>query len=188
MVPALALSEIQAAAVQAAPIGIVPLNDPDCLLTASGTVSTSKTNEYRLGVNQPVVAAGNDSGALIPYCNNMISVAPSFFLANQAKFLTLTSPAACVGNNLFTFLCMRYLMSLTQLTCPVAQEVQPVKCATDGNGVATSCTINLSATATGTATATAKGGAGATTAASGSATATATGAAKGGKMAGMGRV
>ena len=176
MVPALALSEIQAAAVQAAPIGLVPLNDPDCLLTNGGTVSTDKTNEYRLGVNQPVVAAGNDSGALVPYCNNMIAVAPTFLSLNQAKFTGITSPAPCVGNNLFTFMCMRFIMSLTQLTCPVAQEAQPIKCATDGNGVATSCSINLKASATGKSAA-----------AGGAANATTTGGSpKKTKMAGMG--
>lgn len=161
MVPALALSEIQASNLQQAPIGLVPLNDPDTLLTNGATVSTAKTNEYRLGVNQPVVAAGNDSGALVPYCNSMLSVAPTFFANNQAKFIGQTTPAACVGNNLFTFMCQRFITSLTQLTCPVAQEVNPVVCQQDGNGVATSCTINLKATATaatgGTGTAAAVG-------------------------------
>lgn len=153
-VPALALSELQAASLQAAPIGLVPLNDPDTLLTNGATISTGKTNQYRLGVNQPVVNSGNatiTSGALAPYCNSMLSVAPTFFSLNQAKFIGQTTPAACVGNNLFTFLCMRFIMSLTQLKCPVAQEVNPVKCMTNTAGVATSCTINLKATATGVA-------------------------------------
>ncbi|KAF4632232.1 hypothetical protein G7Y89_g5895 [Cudoniella acicularis] len=149
-VPALALSELQAGALQQAPIGLVPLNDPDTLLTNGGTVSTAKTNEYRLGVNQPLVAAGNDSGALIPYCDGMLSVGPKFFADNEATFIGQTTPDACVGNNLFTFMCMRFIMSLTQLTCPVSQEVDPVVCQTDSTGAATSCTINLSATATAT--------------------------------------
>jgi hypothetical protein len=149
--PALALSELQAAALQAVPIGLVPLNDPDTLLTNGGTVSTDKTNQYRLGVNQPVVNAGNSttSGALLNYCNNMLAVAPTFLANNEAKFIGQTTPAACVGNNLFTFLCNRFIMSLTQLTCPIAQEVNPVKCQTNTAGVATSCTVNLKATATG---------------------------------------
>lgn len=188
MVPALALSEIQAAALQVAPIGFVPLNDPDTLLTNGGTVSTAKTNEYRLGVNQPVVAAGNTSGALIPYCNGMLAVAPTFLAGNQAKFIGQTTPAACVGNNLFTFLCQRFIMSLTQLTCPVAQEVNPVMCKTDGNGVATSCTINLKATATaatgGTGTAAAVGAT--TTGTSKAAGATGGAAPRPSKMIGMG--
>jgi hypothetical protein len=181
-VPALALSEIQASKLQAAPIGLVPLNDPDTLLTASGSVSDSKTNQYRLGVNQPVVDAADatTSGALDTYCNNMLSVAPSFFALNQAKFIGQTTPDACVGSNLFTFMCERFIMSLTQLTCPVAQEVNPVVCQTNSAGVATSCTINLSATATGTA------GATATSAASAPAGATTTAASNAGGAGGKG--
>jgi hypothetical protein len=149
MVPALALSELQASAKQLAPIGLVPLNDPDTLLTASGTVSTDKTNAYRLGVNQPPVAAGTDSGALVPFCQDMVSVAPPFFKGYQTLFTGQTTPDACVGNNLFTFLCERYLMSLTQLTCPPsAIPVQPVVCKVDGNGAATSCTITLTGNST----------------------------------------
>ena len=160
-VPALALSELQASKLQASPVGLVPLNDPDTLLTASGTVSTSKTNQYRLGVNQPVVDAANatTSGALDTYCNNMLAVAPTFLANNQAKFIGQTTPDACVGSNLFTFMCERFIMSLTQLTCPVAQEVDPVVCQTNSAGAATSCTINLTATATGAATGTATGAA-----------------------------
>jgi hypothetical protein len=143
--PALALSELQANAKQAAPIGLVPLNDPDTLLTNGGTVSTDKTNQYRLGVNQPVVSAGANSGALVPYCNDMVAVAPLFFKGFENVFITQTTPAATVGNNLFTFLCERYLMSLTQLTCPPA-AVQPVVCQVDGTGAATSCVITLANT------------------------------------------
>jgi hypothetical protein len=144
MVPALVLSELQASAKQAAPIGLVPLNDPDTLLTASGTVSTQKTDAYRLGVNQPVLSA-NASGALIPYCQDMVSVAPPFLKGFETIFTAATTPDACVGNNLFTFLSERYLMSLMQLTCPPsAIPFQPVVCQLDGNGAATSCTITLS--------------------------------------------
>jgi hypothetical protein len=59
MTPALALSELQAVSLQAAPIGLVSLNDPDMLLTNVATISTDKTNQYRLGVNQPVVTAAS---------------------------------------------------------------------------------------------------------------------------------
>lgn len=157
MVPALALSELQASKLQTAPIGLVPLNDPDTLLTANGAVSTAKTNQYRAGVGQPIISAGNNSGALIPYCNSMLAVAPTFLANNQAKFIGQTSPAACVGNNLFTFLCERFIMSLTQLGCPAA--VNPVACTLDGNGVAISCTVNLKATgATAVASSTVKSG------------------------------
>lgn len=143
-VPALALSELQASAKQQAPIGLVPINDPDCLLTASGNTSIAKTNAYRLGVNQPIVAAGADDGALVPYCQNMVAIAPSFLKGFETIFVGQGSPAPTVGNNLFTFLANRYLMSLMQLTCPPsAIPFQPVVCTVDGNGAATSCVITL---------------------------------------------
>lgn len=143
-VPALALSELQANSKQLAPIAFVPLNDPDCLLTASGTVSTAKTDAYRLGVNQPIVAAGPANGSLVPYCQGLVDIAPPFLKGFETIFAGQTTPDACVGNNLFTFLANRYLMSLTQLTCPPsAIPFQPVVCKFDGNGAATSCVITL---------------------------------------------
>jgi hypothetical protein len=144
-VGSLVTQELQARAFQQAPIANVPVNDPDCLLTANGALSVDKTNAYRLGVNQ--VPVSQDPGSLVPYCNNMISIAPPFLKINQATFTGATTPDAGVGNSLFTFLCNRYLMSLAMLTCP-ANPNQPVACQFDGNGAATSCTITLSANAT----------------------------------------
>jgi hypothetical protein len=160
-VGSLVTQELQARQFQQAPIGNVPLNDPDCLLTSDGDVSVAKTNAYRLGVNQPTVA--QDPGTLDSFCDNMVSVAPPFFLQNQAAFAAATSPDTGVGSNLFTFLCNRYLMSLMMLTCPPNPN-QPVTCQLDGNGAATSCTINLSLNSTtGSANATGTTGAGAGT-------------------------
>jgi len=140
----LALNELLAKARQSAPIALVPLNDPDTLLTSDGQVSPAKTNAYRLGVNQPfLTASGPDDGALDFYCNGMIEIAPRFFLDNQDTFTGMTSPATSVGNNLFTFMCNRYLESLTMLGCP-ENSTQPVACTLDSSGAATSCTINSS--------------------------------------------
>ncbi|MCJ1405396.1 hypothetical protein MMC11_008624 [Xylographa trunciseda] len=158
MSSALALSEIQANQLQAQPIGLVPLNDPDCLTTAAGVVSPDKTNAYRLGVNQPIVAGSaaatvdptGVTGALVPYCNNMVAIAPPFFAGFQNVFINQASPALNVGTNLFTFLCERYLMSLTQLVCPPA-AFQPVVCQLNGAGAASSCVITLATNTTGTA-------------------------------------
>lgn len=174
MVGSLATQELQARSFQQAPIANVPLNDPDCLLTANGDLSTDKTNAYRLGVNQ--VPVSQDPGTLSSFCSNMISIAPPFLKINQATFTGATTPDAGVGNNLFTFLCNRYLMSLTMLTCP-PDPAQPVTCQLDGNGAATSCTINISANAT-------MGAAGATGAATSTATSAAGG--MGGKGGGKG--
>lgn len=147
-VPALALQELQARTHQQAPIALVPLNDPDCLLTASGAVSHAKTNAYRVGVNQPLLSRGPDFGALDFYCNGMMSKAPGFLLSNEEVFAKQTSPMPSLGNNLFTFMCARYLMSLMMLGCS-ANVQQPVQIATNSIGVATACTIgNAAATAT----------------------------------------
>ncbi|MCJ1388380.1 hypothetical protein MMC18_001227 [Xylographa bjoerkii] len=162
MSSALALSEIQASQLQAAPIGLVPLNDPDTLTTAAGTVSPGKTNAYRLGVNQPIISGSSAAtvdptgvtGALVPYCNNMVAVAPAFFAGFQNVFINQMTPAANVGTNLFTFLCERYLMSLTQLKCPPA-AFQPVVCQLNGLGAASSCVITLNGTMTTNTTGTA---------------------------------
>lgn len=176
MVGSLVTQELQARQFQAAPIANVPVNDPDCLLTSNGALSTAKTNAYRLGVDQ--VPVSQDPGTLSVFCNNMISIAPPFFLINQAGFTAATTPDAGVGSNLFTFLCNRYLMSLTMLTCPV-NPAQPVTCQFDGAGAATSCTINISANAT-------MGAAGATGTGAGAGAGTSTTAGAVGGMGGMG--
>jgi hypothetical protein len=151
----LASGELSAAAGQAAPISLIPLNDPDTLITVNGAntggTSVTKTNTYRLGVNQNVINNA-DSGALIPYCTNLQNVQPPFLLTNQAKFSGITSPAANIGSNLFTFMCSRFLTSLTQLGCPAPAGGQTVTITTDGNGVATACTIVLNAHTTATTT------------------------------------
>jgi hypothetical protein len=59
----------------------------------------------------------------------------------------MISLAAGVANNLFTFMCEIYLVSLTQLKYPAVAE-HPIVYATNGAGAANSCTINLGTTAT----------------------------------------
>ena len=57
-VSSLATNELQALFLQQEPIALIPLNDPDTLLTANGEQSFAKTNAYRIGVNQPVLGPG----------------------------------------------------------------------------------------------------------------------------------
>lgn len=144
-VSSLATSELQANQLQQSPIALVPLNDPDCLLTSNGDVSVAKTDAYRSGVNQPQVSDSSPAvaGQLDFYCNSMIDLQPSFILSFQDKFSATTSPDSMTGNNLFTFMCARYLMSLQQLNCPSAGS-QAVAIKTDNAGVATACTIQNS--------------------------------------------
>ncbi|MCJ1476893.1 hypothetical protein MMC13_005562 [Lambiella insularis] len=159
MVVSLAANEIQAAQLQAPPLSMVPLKDPDCLLTATGALSVPKTNAYRLGVNQQPVAGNTNAtvdptgvtGALVPYCNGLNEVAPPFLADFQKVFINMPSPAACVGTNFFTFLCNRVLMSEMLLGCP-PPAVNPIVCQFNGCGAATSCVITLGSPAAGNAT------------------------------------
>jgi hypothetical protein len=144
-VAALALSELQAS-LQVNP-ALVPLNDPDCITTKGGAISIEKTNAYRLGVGQPLVGTGNTSGALQPYCNGLVAGTPPFLKGFETTFTAAPSPDTAVGNSLFTFLSARYLGALTNLKCP-PPAFQPIVCATDKTGAATSCVITLANTGT----------------------------------------
>lgn len=148
LVSSLATQELQAGLYQKTPLALVPIGDPDCLLTASGAISNDKTNNYRIGVNQPLLnAANSDNGSTLSYCNNMVEFAPPWLLINEAIFSAQATPDPAVGNNLFTFLCNRYLQSFVNLACTPTVP-QTLTCQLDGNGAATSCTI-VSATAGG---------------------------------------
>jgi hypothetical protein len=154
LVSSLATQELQAGLFQKTPLALVPIGDPDCLLTASGAISTDKTNNYRIGVNQPLLGAANsDNGDTLTFCNNMVEFAPPWLLINEAVFQGQATPDPGVGNNLFTFLCNRYLQSFTNLAC-TPTLTQTVSCQLDGNGAATSCTIASSATGGGGANST----------------------------------
>lgn len=145
LVSSLATQELQAGLYQKTPLALVPIGDPDCLLTASGATSTDKTNNYRIGVNQPLLGAANsDNGDTLTYCNNMVEFGPPWLLINEAVFQGQATPDPGVGNTLFTFLCNRYLQSFTNLAC-TPTLTQTVSCQLDGDGAATSCTIASSA-------------------------------------------
>ena len=140
-VSSLATQELQALIYQQEPIALIPLNNPDALLTASQSQSPSKTNAYRIGVNQPQLGTGSntDDGSPTNYCNNMVNIQPPFLKAFQNQFTNAMTPDAGIGNNLFTFLANRFLQSLTNLACQ--NQNIPVQCTLDGNGAATACTI-----------------------------------------------
>lgn len=140
-VSALSTQELQALLYQQNPIALIPLNNPDTLLTASGSQSPAKTNTYRIGVNQPQLGMGSNSndGSPTDYCNNLVNLQPPFLASFQNRFTNVMTPDAGTGNNLFTFLSNRFLMSLTNLGC--TNQNIPVQCQQDGNGAATACTI-----------------------------------------------
>src|SRR6266700_5507601 len=139
-----ALDELLAAAPRNAPRipALVPENDP-MVLDANGNLDPAKTNLYRAEVGQPAISRQNgrfDSPA--NYCQNMINIQGPFLMANQAVLAGGPSPVPDVGNNLFTFLANRLLQSFDNLGCKNFGLTNPVQVVTDGNGAATSATIN----------------------------------------------
>ena len=150
MVGSLATQELQASIFQKEPIALIPLNDPDTVLTSDGSESADKTNAYRIGVNMPLLGADStttDDGSGATYCDNMIVVQAPFLAQFQTALTAAATPDDTVGNNLFTFLANRYLQSITNLGC-INTNI-PITCVLDANQVATSCTISASGTGTG---------------------------------------
>src|SRR5581483_7171519 len=78
---ALALDELQAAAHQAAPSALVPLNDP--MTGVGGGQSTQKTNLYRAGVDQAALPAGQRPSA---YCRDMDAIQTARLQRDLARF------------------------------------------------------------------------------------------------------
>ena len=139
-----ALDELLAAAPRNAPRipALVPENDP-MVLDANGNLDPAKTNLYRAEVGQPAISRSNDRwDSPANYCQNMINIQGPFLTANQAVFAGGPSPVPDVGNNLFTFLANRLLQSFDNLGCKNFGLTNPVQVVTDGNGAATSATIN----------------------------------------------
>jgi hypothetical protein len=65
-VDSLALNELQAAAAQAQPAALVPVNDP--MVQVDGKPSVTKTNLYRAGVNMPPLDSTTDTAT--DYCHD----------------------------------------------------------------------------------------------------------------------
>jgi hypothetical protein len=121
----LALDEIQANADQGAPSALVPLNDP--MTTVAGAFSTTKTNLYRAGVDQPPLPTGETPKA---YCQDMDSIQTARLELDQTRFTAAQSPDTGAATNLLTFLAQRLQASFVNLNCtsfgltnPVSSEV-----------------------------------------------------------------
>jgi len=136
------LDELSAAKNQAAPIALVPENDEMTLV--NNAFSATKTNQYRADIGQDPISAANDAAdSPANYCQNMVNIQSVFLNNNQALLATGGSPVPAVGNNLFTFLANRLLMSFTNLNCGNFGLTNPVTVTLDGNGVATAATLNV---------------------------------------------
>ncbi|MFB9238666.1 hypothetical protein ACFFWC_24585 [Plantactinospora siamensis] len=109
----LALDELQAAADQAAPVALVPPNDP--MTEAEGHLSVAKLNLYRQGVDMPPVADTRDLAA--PYCQQLVELAPARLQRDRDLTRRAASPDPGAANSLFTFLAQRLSGSYGNLGC-----------------------------------------------------------------------
>jgi hypothetical protein len=136
-----ALDELSAARSQAAPVALVPENDP--MVLVSNGVSATKTNHYRSMVGQPAISAGNNAAdSPANFCRNMINIQTRFLSNNEALLATGPSPVPSVGDNLLTFMANRLVMSYANLNCKNFGLANQVKVTLNGNGVATSATFD----------------------------------------------
>jgi len=132
----LALDELQAAAHQAAPAALVPLNDP-MTATAAGS-SAQKTNLYRLGVDQSALPAGQRPAA---YCRDMDAIQTARLKRDYARFAAAPSPDPG-ADSLLTFLAGRLRGSFVNLGCDQYGLTNPISSEqTDDSGVLVSFTF-----------------------------------------------
>jgi hypothetical protein len=135
-----ALDELSAAKSQAAPVALVPENDPMAMV--NGALNATKTNHYRSMVGQPDISAKNDAAdSPANYCQNMMNIQARFLSNHEALLASAPSPVPSVGNNLLSFMANRLIMSYVNLSCQKFGVKNPVKVGFDNNGVATSATF-----------------------------------------------
>ena len=139
-VTSLPLNELQAAALQAKPVALVPNFDPMVLVNNQRNIN--KLSTYRAGVDQPQIGNPQQASGRA-YCLNLMNVAPGR-LALDAQFTSqAASPDAALANNLFNFLGQRFAATWTNLTCQLLTgKASPITVKTDGNGVAIDTMIN----------------------------------------------
>jgi hypothetical protein len=144
-----ALDELSAARSQAAPVALVPENDP--MVLVGNALSAAKTDRYRSNVGQPIISTKNDAAdSPVNFCQNMINIQTRFLSDNETLLSSGSSPVPSVGNNLLTFMANRLIMSYTNLNCQDFALANPVKVTLNGNGTATAATFDTTKqTATG---------------------------------------
>jgi len=72
----------------------------------NGNANLTKTNLYRLGVDQPTTSSYNDIDTA-RYCRQLLRIAPQRMLANKGALTAFASPDAGAANSLYTFLAQR---------------------------------------------------------------------------------
>lgn len=136
MVSALPLDELQAAAHQAAPVALIPAGDP--MVLVGNDQSLTKTNLYRMGVNQP---AANDlnQASTKTYCQNLLDIGVPRMKLDAPITIQQPSPDPAAANNLFTFLAQRFnaTWGADGINCKgLLGKASPIKVKTNGDGVA----------------------------------------------------
>jgi len=136
-----ALDELSAARSQAAPVALVPENDP--MVLVGNARSAAKTNRYRSNVGQPLISTKNNAvDSPANFCRNMINIQTRFLSDNETLLESGPSPVPSVGNNLLTFMANRLIMSYTNLKCQDFALANPVKVTLNGSGVVTAATFD----------------------------------------------
>jgi len=137
-----ALDELLSAKNQPRIAALVPEND-EMTLDGNGQFDVAKTDLYREEVGQaPINAQNNQTSSPANYCQNMVNIQTPFLAANQTLLATGQAPVAAVGDNLFTFLANRLLMSFTNLACQNFGLTNPVTVTLNGAGAAIAATFN----------------------------------------------
>ncbi|KAJ3119746.1 hypothetical protein HK100_000172 [Physocladia obscura] len=149
-VGALALNEIQANAMQAAPVALVPPLDP-MVVDANMNPDFEKQSIYRANVDQPAPNLALTAEQSLQYCQNFLNVTAPGFITDMKFLIGRASPAPANGKDLFTFLAQRFAASWVGLTCNILTPIidvngnsviSPLTANFDGNGVCISATFN----------------------------------------------
>lgn len=136
-----ALNELSARQNQAAPVALLPVNDPQLLL--NGQFSMGKTNAYRMLTDQaPLPSATNATKNAAQYCQQMVNIAPAVLQTDIGVEAGFQSPVPALGNNLATFMGARLSASFTNLNCAAFALKDPVMLTLNGAGVAISVLYN----------------------------------------------
>jgi hypothetical protein len=136
-----ALDELSAARSQAAPVALIPENDPMALV--NNAFSAAKANLYRSSVGQPAISAANDAAdSPANYCQNMLNIQTPFLSDNQTLLASAASPVPAVGSNLLTFMANRLSMSYADLNCQDFGLKDPVTVTLNGDGAATAASFD----------------------------------------------
>lgn len=137
-----ALNSLSALARQRAPRALLPVNDPQLLV--AGQFSIGKTNAFRMMNDQPQLPRSTDKNQnAAQYCQNMLNIQTARLQLDAATEAGFISPVPDVGNNLATFMGARLAGSFDNMGCGTFGLTNPVTVTTDGNGVATAVSFNL---------------------------------------------